>query len=130
MRRRRYRGGVKRLVAGTALALSAAVLAGCSSDTGVTPTGETTTVTVQVDGMHYTPAEIEVPVGDELVVEFENTGLDLHDISFGNGEASERLNPGDTETIEVGVVGEDMEFWCSVSNHREMGMEGMIVVTD
>ena len=51
-------------------------------------------------------------------------------ISFGNGEASERLNPGDTETIEVGVVGEDMEFWCSVSNHREMGMEGMIVVTD
>ncbi|MGO2095962.1 MAG: cupredoxin domain-containing protein, partial [Candidatus Microbacterium stercoravium] len=119
---------MKRLVAGTALALSAAVLAGCSSDTGVTPTGETTTVTVQVDGMHYTPAEIEVPVGDELVVEFENTGLDLHDISFGNGEASERLNPGDTETIEVGVVGEDMEFWCSVSNHREMGMEGMIVV--
>lgn len=127
MRGRRYRGGVKRLLAGTALTLFVAGLAGCSSDTDVIPAGDTTTVTVQVDGMHYTPSEIEVPVGDELVVEFENTGLDLHDISFDNGEASERLNPGDAETIEVGVVGEDMEFWCSVSNHREMGMEGTII---
>jgi len=127
--KRRYRGGVKRLLSGAAVVLSIAAVTACSSEPDVTPTGETTTVTVQVNGMHYTPSEIEVQVGDELVVEFENTGTDLHDMAFGNGETSERINPGQTTAIEVGVVGEDMEFWCSVSNHREMGMEGTIVAT-
>lgn len=120
---------MKRLLIGAAVVLSVAALSGCSSEPDVTPTGETTTVTVRVEGMHYTPSEIEVPVGDELVVEFENTGTDLHDMAFGNGEMSDRINPGETTTIEVGVIGEDMEFWCSVSNHREMGMEGMIIAT-
>jgi nitrite reductase (NO-forming) len=108
--------------------LATASLTGCSSQPSVEPTGHTTTVTVQVQGMSYTPSEIEVPLGDELVVEFENTGTELHDIEFGNGEASERINPGQTATVDVGVVGEDLEFWCSVSNHRSMGMEGTVTV--
>ena len=120
---------MRKLFFGAAVVVSIAALCGCSSEPDVPLTGDTTTVTVQVEGMHYTPSDIEVPVGDELVVEFENTGTDLHDISFGNGEVSERINPGETTTIEVGVVTDDMEFWCSVSNHREMGMEGMIITT-
>ena len=119
---------MKQILAVAALAC-AALASGCSSQPDVEPTGHTTTVTVGVDGMSYTPSDIEVPKGDELVVEFENTGTDLHDITFGNGEASERINPGQTETVNVGVIGEDMDFWCSVSNHREMGMEGTITVT-
>ncbi|GGF44291.1 hypothetical protein GCM10010922_19850 [Microbacterium sorbitolivorans] len=120
----------KRILALGLALVAAATLTGCSSEPDVEPTGHTTTVTVQVQGMSYTPSEIEVPLGDELVVEFENTGTDLHDIEFGNGEASERLNPGETETVNVGVVGEDMDFWCSVSNHRAMGMEGTITVAE
>lgn len=108
--------------------LAGAVLTGCSSQPDVEPTGHTTTVTVQVDGMTYSPSEIEVPRGDELVVVFENTGIDMHDIEFGNGDASERLTIGKSETVNVGVVGEDMPFWCSISNHRAMGMEGTITV--
>lgn len=108
--------------------LTSAVASGCSSSPEVEPTGHTTTVTVQVQGMTFSPSEITVPRGDELVVEFENTGTELHDLTFGNGAASERINPGQSETIEVGVVGEDMEFWCSVSNHRAMGMEGTLTV--
>ena len=120
---------MRKLLVGAAAVVFIASLTGCASSPDVAPTGRATTVEVQVEGMHYTPSEIEVPAGDELVVEFENTGVDLHDISFGNGKASERLNPGETQTIEVGIIGEDTDFWCSVSNHREMGMEGMIVVT-
>lgn len=120
----------KRILALGLALVAAASVAGCSSEPDVEPTGHTTTVTVQVQGMSYTPSEIEVPLGDELVVEFENTGTDLHDIEFGNGEASERVNPGETETVNVGVVGEGMDFWCSVSNHRAIGMEGTITVAE
>jgi len=120
----------KRILALGFALVATALLAGCSSAPDVEPTGHTTTVTVQVQGMSFTPSEIEVPLGDELVVEFENTGTDLHDIEFGNGEASERLNPGETETVNIGIVGEDTDFWCSVSNHRAMGMEGTITVAE
>ena len=118
---------MKKLILSLVILMGAAV-AGCSSQPDVEPTGHTTTVTVQVQGMSFTPSVIDVPLGDELVVEFENTGTELHDLTFGNGVASERLNPGQSATIDVGVVGEDLEFWCSVSNHRAMGMEGAVSV--
>ncbi len=90
---------------------------------GVVATGETTRVTVRVEGMRYDPAVIEVPVGDELIVEFENTGTDVHDLTFANGVRSTRLAPGASETIEVGVIGADLAGWCSIAGHRQMGME-------
>lgn len=116
-----------RLVACLSVVLAGGALAACSSGPDVEPTGHTTTVTVTVTGMTYSPDRIEVPVGDELVVEFENTGMEMHDIAFDGGAESERLNPGESETVEVGVVGEDMEFWCTVSGHRAQGMEGAVV---
>ncbi|MCW4456723.1 multicopper oxidase domain-containing protein [Microbacterium sp. MPKO10] len=90
-------------------------------------TGETTTIEVTVDGMRFVPDVLEVPAGDELVVEFTNTGTDIHDLTFANGVSSERLAPGDSETIDVGVISEDMEGWCSVTGHRAMGMELSVV---
>jgi len=99
------------------------LLAGCAADPGETATGETTEVTVTVEGMHFVPDVVEVPVGNELVVTFENTGTDVHDLVFANGARSERLDPGQSGVIEVGVISADQEGWCSVSNHRQLGME-------
>lgn len=107
---------------------AAATLAACSSAPDVAPTGHTTTVTVTAQGMTFSPDRIEVPAGDRLVVEFENADTQVHDITFGNGKASSRLASGEAETVEVGVVGADMQFWCSIAGHREQGMEGDIVV--
>lgn len=95
----------------------------------VTASGEVTEVTVEVTGMRFTPAEIEVPYGDELVVTFHNTGTDVHDLTFANGVRTQRLAPGDSETIEVGLIGADMDGWCSIAGHRQMGMELAVVVT-
>lgn len=110
----------------TALAASLLLLAGCASGPGVAATGKTTEVTIQVEGMRYIPDAIEVPVGNELIVTFENTGTDVHDLLFANGTGSAHIGPGQSEVINVGVVGADLDGWCSVSNHRAMGME-MIV---
>ena len=97
------------------------------TQTEVAPTGETTRVTVQVVGMRYDPAIIEVPVGDELVVTFENTGTDVHDLTFANGVRSQRLAPGASEVLDVGMVGADLDGWCSIAGHRQMGMELTVV---
>lgn len=97
-------------------------LTGCSGGPSVPSTGETTEVTVKVEGMRFVPDVIEVPVGNELVVNFENTGDIVHDLVFANGTGSEHLTAGQSETIKVGVIGADLDGWCSVSNHRALGM--------
>ncbi len=114
-------------VAGGVAADPAAIGINTAVGGDVVATGETTEVTVQVEGMRFTPAVIEVPAGNELVVVFENTGTDVHDLTFANGVRSQRLAPGTSETLEVGVIGADMAGWCSIAGHRQMGMELTVV---
>lgn len=106
------------LVAGTGLL----TLVGCSPAPAVTGTGKKTEVTVKVEGMRFVPDVIEVPKGNDLVVTFENTGDVVHDLVFANDADSGQLTPGDSTVLEVGVISADLDGWCSVSNHRALGM--------
>ena len=119
-----------RIAVSAALACAALALTACSSGPSVEPTGHTTTVTVVAKDMSFSPDRIEVPAGDRLVVEFENDGTQLHDFTAGTLGASELLGRGESEKLDLGVINADAEFWCSVTGHREMGMEGDIVVSD
>ncbi|HET8928801.1 MAG TPA: cupredoxin domain-containing protein, partial [Microbacterium sp.] len=112
---------------GVAADPAAAGIAVAAPAEDVVATGETTHITVQVEGMHFTPDVLEVPVGSTLEVTFENTGTDVHDLTFANGVRTARLAPGASETIEVGVIGADMAGWCSIAGHRQMGMELKVV---
>jgi len=85
-------------------------------------TGETTEVTVQVDGMRYAPSVIDVPRGDRLVIDFDNTGDTTHDLVLAGGARTALLAPGQSERLDAGVIGADVEGWCSVAGHRQMGM--------
>ena len=88
----------------------------------VTPTGHTTRVSVGIDGMAFTPSHIEVPVGDRLIIDFTNSGDQRHDLVFENGVTSGSLATGETKELDLGVVSGDLEGWCSLPGHREMGM--------
>jgi nitrite reductase (NO-forming) len=129
--RRRRVGGIVAAVALLVVSVGAGIaadpaavgIATTGSGGNVVATGETTKVTVGVEGMHFDTPVIEVPYGDRLVVTFHNTGTDVHDLTFANGVRTQRLAPGDSETIDVGVVGADMQGWCSIAGHRQMGME-------
>ena len=87
-----------------------------------TETGHTTEVTLEVRGMSFTPSTIEVPAGDRLRVTLVNTGDQRHDLVFANGAGTEPLAPGARATVDVGVIGADLEGWCSLPGHRQMGM--------
>jgi nitrite reductase (NO-forming) len=87
-------------------------------------------VDVEARDMRFTPSTIEVEAGTELVIELTNTDdEDVHDLVLDSGDDSGRLSPGESATLEVGVVGRDVEGWCSVVGHRQMGMVLSIEVT-
>lgn len=81
-----------------------------------------TTVTVRVAGMSFVPNRIEVPAGGRLIITFENTGDQLHDLVLETGAETGRLSPGETATLDAGVINADVAGWCSLAGHRAMGM--------
>ena len=89
----------------------------------VAPTGKTTKVAVTAKNMRFTPARIEVPAGNRLVITLTNTDrTDVHDLVLESGEDSGRLVPGASARIDVGVIGRGIGGWCAVIGHRQMGM--------
>jgi nitrite reductase (NO-forming) len=98
---------------------------------GVVPSGKVTHVAVQAANMRFTPATIDVPAGNRLVIDVTNTdpGGDVHDLVLDTGADSGRLAPGESATVDAGVVGRDVEGWCSVLGHRQMGMVLHVKVT-
>ena len=88
----------------------------------VTPTGHTTRVSVGVEGMTFTPNHIEVPAGDRLIIDFTNSGDQRHDLVFETGVSSGSLATGETKELDLGIISGDVEGWCSLPGHREMGM--------
>lgn len=89
----------------------------------ITPTGRTTTVEVRASGMRFTPDTIEVPAGNRLVITVRNASKGtVHDLVLDTGAKSGRLAPGESAVVDVGVVGRNIDGWCSVAGHRQMGM--------
>ncbi len=118
------------VAAGVALDPSALTGTAASAAAGVPANGDTRTVAVRAADMRFTPAVIEVPAGTRLVIELTNADDgDVHDLVLDSGVDSGRLSPGESTTVDVGVVGRDLDGWCSVLGHRQMGMVLAVHVT-
>ena len=109
---------------GFAVNPSALNLPSFSSAGSVAATGQTTTVKVKATSNYrFTPAEVEVPAGNRLVVEVTNDDQGMtHDLTFDNGATTGTINPGETKTVDAGVITADQEGYCSVAGHRSLGM--------
>src|SRR5690606_7741520 len=109
---------------------SGAATSTAAGGTTVVATGRTTTVEVEAADMRFVPDVIPVPAGDRLVVELTNTDDDVHDLVLADGSTTGRVAPGETVTLDVGVVVGDLDGWCSVAGHRLMGMTLTVDVDD
>ena len=109
---------------GFAVNPSALNLPSFSSAGSVAATGQTTTVQVKATSNYrFTPAEVEVPAGNRLVVEVTNDDEGMtHDLTFDNGATTGVINPGETKTVDAGIISADQEGYCSVAGHRSLGM--------
>lgn len=89
---------------------------------GVAPTGDTVEVTVTAREMSYLPEVIRAEPGDRLVITMVNADDQVHDLKLATGEDTGRVAPGESATIELPVVPGDVEGWCTIAGHRQMGM--------
>lgn len=90
-------------------------------------TGHTTRVALSMKDMRFTPETIHVPVGDRLVIELANDDDRVHDMVTASGAASGRVAPGSHVEVDAGIIVADVEGWCSLAGHRQMGMVFRIV---
>lgn len=110
----------------------AAPPAASSSHAPAAPTEEVKTQTIKVEAanMRFIPAVVEVEAGTRLVIELTNTdNADTHDLVLATGADSGRLSPGQTASIDAGVITQDTAGWCSIVGHKQMGMVFEIKVT-
>jgi len=109
-----------------------------SENTNETPTQQDTVVeqegsvkTVEVSGKNFEfmPKEIRVKQGDTVKIVFNNT-QGFHDfvVDEFNIKTSQINAPG-TETVEfIADKKGTFEYYCSVGQHRQMGMVGTLIV--
>ena len=97
-------------------------VATASNPADVTATGQTTTIEVRIAGMRFEPDVLELPAGNQLLVRLTNGGDQPHDLVLANGAHTDRIAPGESTELDAGVVGSDLDGWCSVVGHRQMGM--------
>jgi nitrite reductase (NO-forming) len=122
-------GVVVLTAAGAVAADPAAVGFAITSPASVAATGQTTEVEVHIEGMRYVPDTIEAPIGNRLVITLVNTGSDRHDLVLSNGTRTGRLAVGETAVLDAGVIGADLDGWCSVAGHQQMGMTMVVRAT-
>ena len=86
-------------------------------------------ITVTGKSFSFSPATITVKKGEHVIITFKNSG-GTHDWQLDEfGAATKKLNSGEEETIEfIADKAGSFEYYCSVGNHRAMGMKGTLTV--
>ncbi|KKU49797.1 MAG: Plastocyanin [Parcubacteria group bacterium GW2011_GWA1_47_10] len=77
----------------------------------------------------FTPSEIRVKEGDTVRIVFQNE-QGTHDWVIDEFDArTQVLQANQSETIDFRATKKgSFEFYCSVGNHRAMGMKGALIV--
>jgi plastocyanin len=101
-----------------------------STATG-TQSGAVKEFTVTGKNFSFAPAAMSVKKGDRVRITFKNES-GTHDLVVDGYNARTKVIQGGTqETIEfVADKAGSFEYYCSVGQHRQMGMKGTLTVTE
>jgi plastocyanin len=101
-------------------------------DTDAAPT-DVKVVEITASSFSYDVKNIEAAPGQKLRLVVTNDGGD-HDLVLDDFAARTRvLGAGESQTLDIEIpasaeAGQTYEYYCSVGDHREMGMTGTITV--
>lgn len=109
-------------------AVLAAGLAFRSNDSGseAAPKAEATgaqTIEIVLGDIYVEPNEITIPAGTELTLVVHNEGAMQHDLKLNGEVGTGMIDPGESETVNLGVFSDSALAWCTVPGHRAAGME-------
>lgn len=85
--------------------------------------------TVMGSSLKFAPATLTVNKGDQVKITFKNNG-GTHDFVIDEFSVkSDTLQSNEDTTVEFTAdQAGSFEYYCSVANHRQMGMKGTLVV--
>jgi cytochrome c oxidase subunit 2 len=89
-----------------------------------------TAITVEGGAFYFKPNEIRVKQGQKVTVTLTNAG-GMHDFVIDELNVKSEMidGAGSTTTVEFTPDKKGtFEFYCSVGNHRQMGMKGTLIV--
>lgn len=98
--------------------------------TAPTTQGEVREITVAGSEYKFTPSSLVVTEGERLKITFQNTGKLPHNLTIDELRvATDTIAGGKTTTVEftANKTG-TFSMYCSVGNHRALGMEGEVEV--
>ncbi len=78
----------------------------------------------------FSPSSINLAVGKKVVLTFRNMGRMPHNLAADElGIKTKTISGGESDTVEFtpSQIG-TFSFYCSLSNHRSLGMEGSLEV--
>jgi plastocyanin len=87
-------------------------------------------VQVELSDYAITPDVIEVAPSTDITFLVSNVGEAQHTLVISDDVGTERLKTGESAILEAGVARDNYIVWCSVKGHRELGMEGRVIVRD
>ncbi len=92
---------------------------------------EVRTIDMTGEDFSFDPSEISVQVGETVKVVLNAVDMP-HDFVVDELDVrSDVANPGETVEVEfTPTEAGEFEYYCSVGNHREMGMVGTLTVTE
>jgi plastocyanin len=140
-----------------AVALTVSALAGCGGDDGgsAAETGATTATSAsetpapttgtspgapaETQSITATEADFSISLDQDTLpagtydIEVVNDGNATHDLVVerdgADVAASDTIGPGQSTTVSVALEPGEYVFYCSIGNHRAMGMELTVTVT-
>lgn len=105
---------------------------GSTGSASPSATGDTVTngaITVEAGSFYFKPNIIKVKKGEKVTITINNRG-GFHDFYIDEFNVKSKTIPGgESTTVEFtpDKTG-SFEFYCSIGNHRAMGMKGTLIV--
>ncbi len=102
---------------------------GTTTAGGGTSTSTVKAFTITGQNYSFSPSTITVNRGDRVKITFSNAS-GVHNLILDDFDVGTKvLQAGGSETIEfIANKTGSFEYYCSVGNHRAMGMKGALVV--
>jgi plastocyanin len=108
---------------------SGVVSSGAVDTTSDVTATSTKTFTVTGSNFAFAPSALTVKKGDKVTIHFVNSGGN-HDFVIDEFNAKTPVI-GSGQTADVSFIADKtgtFDYYCSVDNHRQMGMQGVITV--
>jgi plastocyanin len=123
-------GSTSNTSATTTSATSSSAVAGSSSSGNAAAAAAQTLTATEAD-FSITLNKTTLPAG-AYTIQVTNNGKATHDLVVEKGgtdvAASEKMGPGQSATLQVSLDPGQYVFYCSIGNHRAMGMELTVTV--